>query len=397
MDKMRPWTRAVTRRLQDLFLSPARAGRAAAALALAAGTAAWLPGRAADAPAKDAQAKAAAGAASAASGAARPTLSVAVTTPQQADWPQVLSANGNIAAWQEAVIGAESAGLRLVEVKVNVGDAVRRGQLLAQLSTSTLKADVDATRASLAEARAVAEEAHANAERARQLQPSGAISAQQIQQYLTAEQTAKARIQALQARLVADEQRLAQTRVVASDDGVISSRSATVGAVVNPGQELFRLIRQQRLEWRAEVAAADLVRLRPGLPVTVTPAGGTPVKGVVRMVAPTVDAGTRNGLVYVDLPAPGAAKAGMYARGDFEFGRSKGLTLPQSAVWLRDGFSYVFRLGADNKVAMTKVGTGRRVGERVEITSGLDAGAKVVASGGGFLGDGDTVRVVGAP
>jgi HlyD family secretion protein len=73
------------------------------------------------------------------------------------------------------------------------------------------------------------------------------------------------------------------------------------------------------------------------------------------------------------------------------------LTLPQSAVLLRDGFSYVLRVGPDSKVSELKVKAGRRVGDRVEILDGLPADARVVASGGGFLGDGDTVRVVDAP
>ena len=184
--------------------------------------------------------------------------------------------------------------------------------------------------------------------------------------------------------------------MLAPDAGLISARSATVGAVVPAGMELFRLIRQGRLEWRAEVAAAELAQIRRGQAVSVTAAGGTAVSGKVRMVAPTVDAATRYGLVYVDLPQPGAAKAGMFARGEFETGSASAFMLPQSAVLLRDGFHYVFKLGADNKVAQTKLDVGRRVGERIEITGGLDAAARVVASGAGFLADGDTVRVVPA-
>ena len=84
----------------------------------------------------------------------------------------------------------------------------------------------------------------------------------------------------------------------------------------------------------------------------------------------------------------------MFARGEFEVGSGSGLTLPQSAVMLRDGFSYVLRVGADSKLAQVKVGFGRRVGDRIEITGGIDAASRVVASGGSFLGDGDTVLVV---
>jgi RND family efflux transporter MFP subunit len=135
--------------------------------------------------------------------------------------------------------------------------------------------------------------------------------------------------------------------------------------------------------------------------VLLSAAGAPPATGTVRMVAPTVDAATRNALVYVDLPASasrsGLLKAGMFARGEFATGSTPALTLPQSAVLLRDGFSYVFVVGADGRVAQRKVATGRRSGERVEILQGLAADVRVVTSGGGFLADGDTVRVVATP
>ena len=331
----------------------------------------------------------------------KPALTVTVTQPQSANLPLRLSANGNIAAWQEASIGTEANGLRLAEVRVNVGDVVKRGQVLATFAPDSVRADVAQIRAGVAEAEATLAEAAANAQRARELQTTGALSAQQINQYLTAERTARARVEAQRASAQTQQLRLQQTRVLAPDNGVISSRSATVGAVLPAGQELFRMIRQGRLEWRAEVASADLARLKPGMAVNLsvnasTAAPAAPIAGRVRMVAPTVDAQTRNGLVYVDLLAPGEARAGMFARGDFEIGAGQGLTLPQSAVQLRDGFSYVLRVGADSKVSEAKVTVGRRVGDRIEITGGLDAAARVVASGGGFLGDGDTVRVVEA-
>jgi RND family efflux transporter MFP subunit len=303
-------------------------------------------------------------------------------------------------AWQETVVGPEIGGLRLTEVLVNVGDTVRRGQVLARLSGDTVRAELAQTRASLAEAQATLADAQANAERARKLQTTGAISAQQINQYLTLAQTARARVDAQRARLQADELRLTQTRVLAPDDGVISARTATVGAVVQAGQELFKLIRGGRLEWRAEVTAADLSRLAPGMNASLTAADGSIVAGRVRMVAPTIDPQTRNGIVFVDLPRGGSARAGMFARGEFEIGHSPALTLPQSAVLLRDGFSYVFRVGEDSRVTETRITTGRRVGDRIEVLGGLEPSARVVASGTGFLGDGDLVRVIdvnGAP
>ena len=329
--------------------------------------------------------------------AVKPALSVVVVRPQRAAVPLRVAANGNIAAWQEASIGTEANGLRLADVKVNVGDVVKRGQTLATFSPDTMQADLLQSRATVAEAEATLADAAANADRAKSLRATGALSEATINQYITAERTAKARLDAQRAAAQSRQLKLGQTAVLAPDNGVISSRSATVGAVLPAGQELFRMIRQSRLEWRAEVASTDMALIKPGVKVTVTPAGSAPIAGVVRMVAPTVDPQTRNGIVYVDLPAPASARAGMFARGEFEIGSSSALTLPQSAVQMRDGFSYVFKVGSDSKVTQAKIGVGRRAGDRIEVTDGLEPTARVVVSGGGFLAEGDTVRVVDAP
>ncbi len=327
----------------------------------------------------------------------RPALTVAVGQPESIKLPLTLSANGNIAAWQEAVIGSESNGLRLVEVRAGVGDVVRAGQVLAVFSSESVQTDVAQARATLLEAQATALDAQANAERARSLQNTGALSAQQIQQYLTAAQTAQARVEASQAVLAAQQLRARQTQVLAPSAGVISARLATVGAVAAPGTELFRLIRDGRLEWRAEVTATELARLKPGTAVRVLAASGAELHGRVRMLAPTVDPQTRSALVYVDLPplqqSPGAARPGMFARGEFVLGQSNALTVPQRALVVRDGFEFVFQLMPGDRVSEVKVQTGRRVGERVEIVSGLLPEARVVTQGAGFLNDGDLVQV----
>ena len=323
----------------------------------------------------------------------RPALTVTTAQPQRTSVPQRLSANGNVAAWQEASVGAESNGLRLTAVNVNVGDVVKAGQVLATFAADTVQADVAQARASVMEAEANAADAAANAARARGLQASGALSQQQIQQYTTAEQTAKARVEAARAQLNAQQLRLKFTQVLAPDSGVISARTATVGAVVGSGTELFRMVRKGRLEWRAEVTQAELARIRPGAKVQVTAASGAAVEGTVRMVAPTVDTQTRNALVYVDLPANPDIRAGMFARGDFALGEGQALTVPQEAVVVRDGFFYVFVVDGQQRVQQRKVQPGRRVADRVEITAGLDANATVAVRGAGFLNEGDLVRV----
>ncbi|MDB5727836.1 MAG: efflux transporter periplasmic adaptor subunit [Noviherbaspirillum sp.] len=329
----------------------------------------------------------------------RPALTVSTVKPTRADLPIRLAANGNIAAWQEAIIGSESNGLRLADVLVNVGDQVKKGQVLARFAGETVAADVAQAQAALVEAKATAADAAANAERARTLQDTGALSTQQINQYLTAAETARARVAAARATLVAQQLRQKFVQVTAPDDGIISARNATVGAVVPAAAELFRLIRQGRLEWRAEVTASELGRIKPGLPVTLIAANGSELHGKVRMIGPSVDPRTREALVYVDLRQPAGdtppARAGMFARGEFNLGESSALTVPQQSLVLREGFTYVFRLMPDNRVQQVKIRTGRRIGDRVEVLEGLPPDAEIVASGAGFLNDGDTVRVAG--
>ncbi len=325
---------------------------------------------------------------------ARPVLTVNTAKPQIAEWPVRLSANGNVVAWQEAIIGAEANGLRLNDVRVNVGDTVKKGQVLATFAADTSRADVALLQATVAEAEAALAEAQANAARARTLQDSGALSAQQINQFLTGEKTATARVAAARAQAQSSQLRLGFTRVVAPDDGVISARAATVGSVVATGQELFRLIRQNRLEWRGEVTAAELPKVSTGQKVMITTPSGDTVSGKVRTVAPTVDPQTRNAIAYVDLDKSAAAKPGMFAKGEFDLAQGRAIHVPQSAVVARDGFTFVMRVEPNSKVTQVKVQTARRNGDRIEIKDGIKESDAIVASGAAFLTEGDTVRVL---
>lgn len=342
-----------------------------------------------------------------ASTAAKPALTITVTQVGNGQMQTRLPANGSIAAWQEASVGSESNGLRIAEVLVNVGDKVSKGQVLARFASEAVQADLQQAKASLMEAEASANEAIANADRARGLTASGAISKQQIGQYLTAETTAKARVNAAKAMLDVQTLRMKYTQVTAPDHGIISARMATVGAVAGAGTELFRLIRQGRLEWRAEVTSSELSKITVGTTASITAPNGEQTSGKVRMVAPTVDVTNRTGLVYVDVDlnktknAAASFKAGMFARGEFVLGSSQAITIPQQAVVVRDGFSYVFKLNADQRVSQIKVQTGRRMkvdgSEQVEILSGINSGTQIASSGVGFLNDGDLVKVAMAP
>ena len=332
--------------------------------------------------------------------AAKPALSVTVIQPTLRDIPLTLTANGSIAAWQEAIIGSEIGDLRLIKVNGQVGDNVKKGQVLAVFSDEIVLAEIAQNRAAVAEMAANLADAKLNAERAKQISGFGALSSQQINQYFTGEKTAQAKLQSAKAQLDSQLLRLKYTKVLASDDGVISSRSATLGAVASKGQELFRMIRGNRLEWRGEVTAAEMAQLKPGMTVKIEVPNVGSIQGKLRTLAPTLDEKSRNGLIYVDLPAAAkhGLRAGMFAHGEFEIGLSSALTVPQTALSLRDGFSYVFKVAAQNgelgKVSQIKVQMGRRTADRFEILSGIKSEDRLVATGASFLTEGDTVRVV---
>jgi RND family efflux transporter MFP subunit len=320
--------------------------------------------------------------------------SVSIVTPQRERWPVIVRADGAIAAWQEAIIGAEVGSLRITALHADVGSIVKRGDLLAQLDDDAAKADVQKQEAAVTQARAALRLAEQDLNRSRVVADSGSLSTQQRDQYESTETSDRAALASAEAQLQSARIALRQTRVIAVDDGIVSSRSALLGNVVAAGTELFRLVRQSRIEWQGEVDAQQLARIRVGQHARVTLPSGERVEGLVRLTAPTLSASTGRAIVYVSLPASSGARAGMYASGTIELADTAALTLPESALVPRDGREDVYVLNDDdNKVARRTVTTGRRRDSRVEVISGLEATARVVASGGAFLSDGAAVAV----
>jgi RND family efflux transporter MFP subunit len=325
--------------------------------------------------------------------AVKPALTVTTAVPETQVWALRVLASGSVLAWQEAIIGAEVGGVRLVEMHANVGDRVKKGEELARLSDETLSADMQQQQAAFDEASARYNEAAANEQRALKIKDAGVMSAQELQQFVSGAAIAKAQMNAAQARLDSARLKVRYTRIVAPDDGLISSRSATLGSVAQVGAELFRLIRQGKLEWRAELTDVQMQQVRIGQKVQVHAGASDTVQGVVSRISPAVDAATRNGYVYIGLLDNRSLRAGMFTEGEFDLGKTNALTVPQSAVVIRDGYAYVYQVAKDGRVAQIKVTTGRRDGERIELLRGLAADATVVASGAGFLSDGDLVRI----
>jgi len=322
-------------------------------------------------------------------------LTVEVVAPQQQSWPQTVQASGPVSPWQEIIVSPETGGLRIAELLVDVGSVVKRGQLLARLADDSLQADLRKQQAAVAQAQANLDQAASNLQRAKMVEGSGALSAQKMEEYRIAEATSRASLDSAKAELDSIKLKLSQTRIVAVDDGVVSSKTGVLGNVVSAGTELYRLVRQGKLEWRPELDARQVSAVRAGQLTQLTLPGGEQVQGQVRLVAPTLSTTTGRATVYVSLPA-GTARAGMFANGTLELGTQPALTLPQSAIVMRDGRAYVYLLGSNEQVVSRAVNLGRRQADRVEVLSGIDGRARVVAGGGAFLSDGAQVTVARA-
>lgn len=319
------------------------------------------------------------------------SLTVVVTKPQQLTWPREIIASGAVKPWQEMVISAETGSYRVAGLKADVGTWADAGQVLATLARDSLEAQRAQLQASVAQAQANLAKANSDVARAKQVEGSGALSAQQIESYRVTQLTSRASLEAARAELRGVEVQLSQTAVRAPDSGVISSRSANLGQVVNAGTELFRMVRQGKVEWQAELDSRQLQQARAGQTGRVTLPGGAVITGRVRLVSPTLNGDTSRGIAYVELPVGSPAQAGMYGSGAIEVGASTVLTLPETAVVLRDGKSLVYVLNG-NKVRETVVKAGQRRDSRVEV-SGIDANTRVVATGASFLSDNAIVRV----
>ncbi|MCC2603996.1 efflux RND transporter periplasmic adaptor subunit [Planctobacterium marinum] len=312
-----------------------------------------------------------------------PSMTVTTSTPRTVVWPNTLTIYGDIAPWQNASISSQIGGYQLVDVSVNIGDIVKKGQILARFDRSLLLAEQ-------AELVAGFEQAKAELTRLKALKNSKAVSEQDL---LQAETQAKVS----EAQLIKNQLQLKFTDVIAPDDGVITSRSATLGATISVGQELFQLIRKQRLEWRGEVTPEQFNLIKPGQRVTLLMPDNTSTSAIIRQKSPYFDSNTRLATVFADIPENGNAVAGMFVSGNVSLGMSEALIVPAKSVVIRDGRTYVLAINEDKditKVSLHFVETGRRKDSDVEIISSFKNVEKIVVEGAGFLSEGDIVRIV---
>ncbi|TWH09382.1 MULTISPECIES: efflux RND transporter periplasmic adaptor subunit [Pseudoxanthomonas] len=318
---------------------------------------------------------------------------VTAEAPRLQQVARSLRVSGPVAAYEEMQLGVELNGLRVTALNVDVGQQVRAGQVLLTLDHRTLDSELAQARASMQEAEAALALARANYSRAETLAARQLISASQLDELRALRIQAEAQLATARARRDAAQLQRDFAELRAPADGIVSRRMVQPGQVVAAGTELLRLIRDGRLEWRAELPERQLALVEVGNPVELAYQGST-ISGRVRAVSPGVDAESRTGTLYVDLPEPGPLKAGVYLEGRIVTGSGQALMLPSEAVVQRDGHAYVFVLDDGQVVQRRRVRTGLAEAGRIEIVEGLEPGRQVVVKGAGFLGEGDRVRVV---
>ncbi|MEL6375078.1 MAG: efflux RND transporter periplasmic adaptor subunit [Pseudomonadota bacterium] len=345
---------------------------------------------------------------------------VSVSRAKQADFIARVLVTGSLVPRGEVLVGPEIEGLRIVKVLAEVGDQVRRGQVLATLVTAQIDAQLaqntagqDKARAAIAQAKsqiadaqAAARETRRSLERARPLRRKGVLSQSVFDQRQTAARQARARVavakdglavaQADLKQLAAQRRELTwrrdNTQIKAPAAGIVSRRTARVGAVASAsGAPLFRIIAGGEIELEAEIDETKLARVKPGQTARVEVAGAGTFKATVRLIGTEIDPATRLGSVRLFLGRDPRLRIGSFARARIVTATARGVAVPQSSLlYGRDGGARL-QLVKDGRVSTRSVELGLRDNDLVEIVRGLAVGDKVVTRAGTFLRDGDQV------
>ena len=336
--------------------------------------------------AKEAEAKA---------GATGSSQTVTVAAATLRNLPRTVTASGTISAWEEVPVGAETGGLTATAVYVDEGRYVRQGQPLVQLNDALLRAQLRQQQAAVQSAEANAARDQAALDRAQELKERGFLSQASLDTALANKRSSDANAAAARAALSETRTRLAQATIRAPVSGLVISRNVTRGQIVSAGSELFRIVRDGRLELDAQVPETDLALVRSGQSAAVSSDQVGETTGTVRIVTPEVDPETRLGVARISLAGGGGFRPGMFARAQIDVGANPAVTVPTAAVLYRENRPGVYVLDNQSRARFRPVVIQTRAAEWTAV-DGVQAGARVIVQGAGFLGEGDRVRVAPA-
>jgi RND family efflux transporter MFP subunit len=319
---------------------------------------------------------------------------VTAATATLINLPRTVSASGSVSAWEEVPVGAETGGLTAVGLFVDEGSYVRQGQPLVQMNDVLLRAQLRQQQASVQTAEANVARDDAALSRSQQLKEKGFLSQASLDTALANQRASAANLASARASLSETQTRLNQATIRAPVSGLIISRSVTKGQIISAGTELFRMVRDGRLELDAQVPETELALVRPGQSATISSDQVGQTSGRVRIVTPEVNATSRLGVARISLVGTNGFRPGMFAKTEIEVGAQPTVTVPTGAILYRENKAGVFVLGANNQVRFQPVTVLSRTTTQTSV-GGITAGTRVVVDGAGFLGDGDRVTVSG--
>ncbi|MGB3711599.1 MAG: efflux RND transporter periplasmic adaptor subunit [Erythrobacter sp.] len=312
---------------------------------------------------------------------------VSVIAPGRTRIEGVIEAPGTIAARRALPVGAVGEGGQVVSVRVDAGDWVRDGQVLAVIDQSVQNQQTQAQAAQIEVARSDARLAQSNLDRALQLVDRGFISTADVDRLTATRDAAVARVRVAEAQLAELRARNARLNIVAPAAGYVLERNVEPGQTVSGGSAaLFTIARGGEMEMMAQVSESQLATLSRGVMARVVPTGSSErFEGQVWQLSPTIDPQSRQGTARIALSYAPELRPGGFATAYINSGTLEATVLPESAVLADDDGSFVYVVGEDNRVRRTAVTTGDVTPEGIAITEGLSGSELVVVRAGGFL------------
>ncbi|MGA1799935.1 efflux RND transporter periplasmic adaptor subunit [Sphingomonas sp. 4RDLI-65] len=326
-----------------------------------------------------------------------PTVSVVVPGRQTVD--STISATGTIAARREMPVGVAGEGGMITRVLVEPGTWVAAGQVLATVDRSVQTETAASLAASVSVARSDETIAQAELDRARQLVDRGFISKADLQRKAATRDAAAARVKVAQATLGEARARNGRLDIRAPAAGLVLTRGVEAGQIVGPSAGvLFRMAMGGQMEMRAQLSEADLAGIHAGSRAQIVPVGSTQrFAGEVWQVSPVIDPQTRQGIARIAVAYDPALRPGGFAAATIVGGATQAPLLPDSALQSDEKGSFVYIVGAGDKVERRPVKIGQVSDAGVTILGGLGGTERVVLSAGGFLAPGQKVKPITKP
>lgn len=319
---------------------------------------------------------------------------VTVLAPGRTTVVGQINATGTLAARRELPVGSAGEGGQVVQVLVEPGQWVQAGQALAIIDRSVQVQQVASLGAQINVARADAQLAQANLDRAQKLVARGFISKADIDRLTATRDAAAARVNVARAQLGEAQARTARLNIVAPAAGLVLERKAEPGQVVSSGSGvLFRIAKGGEMELLARLGEDDLARIASGASARVTPVGSNKsFIGQVWQLSPVIDPQTRQGTVRVALSYAPELRPGGFASVELSSGTVVAPVLPESAILTDAKGSYVYIVDSSDKVRRRDIKTGDVTDRGVVILSGLSGSEQVIQRAGAFVSDGETVK-----